>query len=192
MTTEVRMSQRVVSLIQAMSGVASVTTAVIALVIALRVDARASTRFRTQLDLTQKLAIANIKPVLGLVTAEFSNLKSIQLVNYGTGTAVITKVVISKVGRVERNVADLFSFEVPITWDNYWTVTDDVFYLRAGQSLILARVSAQGLLADGFDVDGADRILRSWQAQLEGVRVDALYEDALGNKLPDYSRTLRS
>jgi hypothetical protein len=89
MATEVRMSQQVVSLIQAMSGVASVTTAVIALVIALRVDARASTRFRTQLDLTQKLAIANIKPVLGLVTAEFSNLKSIQLVNYGTGTAVV-------------------------------------------------------------------------------------------------------
>lgn len=189
---EASVSQELISLIPVASGVASSLTALIALIVAIRVETRASRRFRAQLELTEKIAYANIKPVLGVTTGEFLDLKSIQLVNYGAGTAVITSAKLSKGDRVIANITELFVFDTPVTWDSYWTFTESRVYLRAGDSLVLTRLSAKTLLASGYDAAQVKAILDSWQDQLEGVNLGISYEDVVGNRMPNYSRTLRS
>jgi hypothetical protein len=179
------------ALIQTVGGVASTAVSAAALAVAFRVERRTAARFQAQMDVTDKITAASIQPVLGTLTSEFIDLKAIKLINYGTGTAVITSAAANRAGHHERNVADLFEFDRPILWKNYWTFPDSDFYLRAGQELILASLDRASVERQ-HGSDFADLAMKSWQQQLDGIELELVYRDVASLRCYEYQRILAS
>jgi hypothetical protein len=98
--------------------------------------------FQAQLDLTRQTTMASVKPLLSISTTEFANLKSVQMVNQGLGTAVVTNLAIKRNDHSVENLAQLFEFGKPVAWDNFWTFRHGRRHcLRPSEARILARLS---------------------------------------------------
>jgi hypothetical protein len=82
--------------IQAVAGLLSLFISIAAIFISIRVEARNSKRIQREQFEAKQIAMASVKPVLTIATKNYINLKEVQLVNHGPGTAVITKIVFSK------------------------------------------------------------------------------------------------
>lgn len=180
-----------VRLIQATSGVFSVLVSITAIFVVWRVEIRNHKRFQIQQELTTKIANANIKPLLASHSVKYGNLKDVALYNYGSGTAIITSISFSKDKKVSNNLANIFDLG-SIAWDNHWTFITEKTYLRAGEKIILVKLSAEGLIKQGKSEPEALKILEKWQKQLGGIEIKISYEDILGNKQNDYVRTYNS
>ncbi|MGB2571851.1 hypothetical protein ACPFP2_25865 [Micromonospora citrea] len=181
----------VAAAVQTIGGVASVVVAAAALVVAFRVEKRTASRFQMQMDVTERITAASIQPVLGILTSEFMDYKAIKIINYGTGTAVITASEICKDGRRVRNMAQLFEFDRPIIWKNYWTFPESDFYLRSGQELTLASITHESVEKQ-FDGSSADSVMEAWQKQLDGIEIKLSYRDVARLREYEYRRTLKS
>jgi hypothetical protein len=142
--------------------------------------------------LTKSIAEAQAKPILTIYTSEYLNEKGLRIENVGVGTAVITQIKIAK-GNIQRNtVAELFQFDQSLKWDTFWRFQQTTDYLKAGERRILARLTAENLVRQGFGESEALAILKSWQSQLEGITIEIDYEDVFGNRQRPYKRTFKS
>lgn len=179
-------------LIQTVVGVLSILLALVALFVSWKTENRTRNRFLSDQDLNKKIAEANMKPILSIWTTEYINKKGITLINCGTGTAIITKIAFSKQTQIEKNIAKLFTINKPFNWDTYWTFSESKYYIQAGQEIPLVRLSLKGLESQKFDEKEALEILKDWQTELEGIRIEITYYDVLNNQQPLYDRTLHS
>jgi hypothetical protein len=177
------------TIIQSVASLLSIAVAISALAVALRSESRTGRRFEADHELASRIAIANIRPILAVFTAEHTNLRGITLANYGVGTAIITSLSFSRDDVVTRNMVELFNFEHPAVWDNYWGFSEDRYYLRAGGQVTLARISESTVTAvHGEEV--AREMLDSFRRQSAGIEIRMTYEDVLGTVQDPYYRRI--
>ena len=178
--------------IEAVSVLLSTILASIAIAISLWAQGRTRRHFEAQLELSQKVAAANVKPIVALFTMEYLDKKGIILSNAGVGTAIITNIEFYRDSQSAKNLAHLFQLPEQVIWDKHWTFLQSKFYLKAGQDLVILKLSSSNLQKQGFDEQETRKILDSWKNQLEGIEINITYEDVLGNKQEHYRRTMHS
>lgn len=176
--------------IQATSNLLAVLIAAIAVIVTIRAENRAVKKFRADIALQEKIAKANLRPLLAIFTSEFADNKGIVLLNAGIGTAVITNIVFSKDGKTARSVSHLFDLPDGIRWNNSWYFRPRKHYLSAGKSIDLVRLTASNLMRQGVSDSEVARVLVAWQDQMPGISINIKYEDVMGNKQEDYEITL--
>lgn len=164
--------------------------ATVAIVVAIFVEVRTGQRFSEQLKREEKLALANIKPLLAVYPSKFINHKAVTLHNYGIGTAVITSISFSKGDKVENiSLVNLFSFPQEVIWDYFWNFRQKKYYIQSGQDIVLVELTEKNL-AEKFEENTIKNILDSWQEQMDGITIKITYEDILGNPQESYETTL--
>src|SRR4051812_1188981 len=82
--------------------------------------------------LTKSVAEAHARPILAIYTSEYENEKGLTLVNVGVGTAIVTRIIMSKGAKEADTVAELFSFDKNFKWDTFWRFQQAKDYLQAG------------------------------------------------------------
>ena len=177
--------------VQVVAGVMSTLVAVVALYLAFRNEKRNQLRFEEQLKLSQEIAIANVKPLLTIHSQVYVDNKGISLFNGGIGTAVITDIEFEKDGRTTQNLVELFNLGSDFYWDTFWKFSGRKYYLRAGRSYQLVKLTLKKLEDQGFPQDKALRLLSKWQEQKSGINVRIQYSDVFGNPTEPYTDTLR-
>ena len=177
------------TLISSASDIASVLLSLAAIIIAIRTEARASKRFIADMEASERIAVAQLRPLLAIFVSEFVDHKAITLENHGAGAAVITDVSFSKNNKKVKNVALLFDLQVQVEWDDYWTFRQ-FGGLQPGQEITLVKLTQESLIMQGHSPPGALQVLEEWQQQIHGIQFHIEYEDLLGNKQDDYERIL--
>jgi hypothetical protein len=172
-------------IIQAIASLLSILIATYAIIIARRSD-------NETVERELKVAAANIKPLLAIETDEYENMKGVILVNHGIGTAVITKIVITKNGETDpEDMNKLVNFmyqDIDEKWDFTWDYFSEFTpghkqFIDAGMKLYLAKLSEDDLAAKSkLKKTELRKIFNDWDNQLSGVRIYIEYEDILGNK----------
>ena len=181
------MTQDKFMLITSITAIVSSVTAIVAIVIAVFVEIRTNRRFSEQLKREERLALANLKPLLAVYPSIFINHKAVTLHNYGIGTAVITSISFSKGSKVDNlSLVNLFSFPQRIIWDYFWNFRQKRYYLQQGQDIILLKLTDKKLSDQGLGKVAIKSILDSWQEQMNGIAIKITYEDIVGNPQEDY------
>src|SRR5947207_543993 len=103
----------------------STVVALVALYLTFRAERRNQMRFQEQLDLSRRIAQANVRPLLAVTVSAYVDHKALELENHGAGTAVIRKLAFRRGRRTAGNVLDLMDFERDIVWDDFITEIDD-------------------------------------------------------------------
>lgn len=165
---------------QIAANIGSLLVAIAALWLSFSNEARNSARFEAQLKQSQDIARAGIKPLLGIAESGFIGIKMVSLSNDGLGTAVIKQIYFEKNGVKAVNLADLFSFDRKIIWDNFFVFHDGKFYLRAGENVTLAHLTADSLKGQGFDAASVKKILHQFDEQKKQITINITHEDLLG------------
>ena len=186
------LTQDWLSIIQAAANAATVLVSIGAIIIAIHAEKRNQLRFDAQLKENAKIASAHVKPLLATFTDEFDHFKAITLTNNGMGTAIIDNVAINKGNRIANCVANLFTFDIAMTWDNYWSFTTVPMSVKPGQEYVLCSLSLEQLEHNVHNAMEANNILESWQRQLEGITIRLSYTDVFGVRQPDYERVFHS
>jgi hypothetical protein len=179
---EISAEQAVV--IEAFASVLAVILSIIAILFTVFTESRITKRFR----LEQATLVANYKPILGVVTSTYSNMKQVKLVNFGGGTAIVSRIQFCKGERYENNLAKLFSFGKHFHWDYFSYFAQEKEYVKSCEELILVKLTVSSLCAQGFDEADALHILEQWQEQLIEIEVIIEYQDIFGNAQPKCSR----
>jgi hypothetical protein len=175
--------------LQTIAALASVILAIVALVVGLRAEKRSSDRFQAQLEQSERIAKANVRPLLSVYTLKYEDRKGILLANHGVGTAVVTSMNISKAEKEVTNIAKLFQFPSAIAWDDFYRFGETTA-LRAGDEIQLALLTAEGLMSQGYSREEAMRLLKDFETQNLGIEIRIEYEDVLGNKQKTYKTFL--
>lgn len=89
--------------LQAIAGLGSLLTAVIAIILALNSEERNAERFEMQLKEADRIARSSVRPLLSVRSLIYSNKKGIVLSNRGAGTAVLKDVKMVRGSRSARN-----------------------------------------------------------------------------------------
>jgi hypothetical protein len=166
------------------SAAQATTTAValVALYLTFRGERRNQMRFKEQLDLSRRVAKANVRPLLAVTVSAYVDHKALELENHGAGTAVIRKLAFRRGKRTATNVLDLMDFEQEIVWDDFVTEIDDsVLYIRPESSEMMIELTQDRLLEQGFSERDAAALLEDLEKQIDEVRVTVTYDDVLGN-----------
>jgi hypothetical protein len=168
----------------------STLVAVTALVIGFRSERRNQKRFDRQMDLTTKIAKANIKPLLAISIDAYINEQGVELINHGAGTAVIKKLQFSRKNRHSQDMSVLINLDAKkeIVWDESPSFDDKPFYLPSKSSEDLLRLTSDGLIEDGFSENEALKLLETLEPQIDEIKVVVTYEDVLGNKIVENER----
>ena len=188
---EFTMSQEMATLLQLIGGLLSSAAAMIAIIIAIVVETRTHRRFSNQLEREEKIAVANLKPLLAIHSSNFLDYRAVTLCNYGIGTAVIKKVIFSKNSKqTHRKLIHLFDFskitDKKFHFDWGWDFSESKYYLQAGQSLELFKMSKTFLSSQELGQEDINKVFTRWEEQKDGVNIKIAYEDILGNKQEDY------
>ena len=155
------------------ANIAAVTVALVALLFSVF-------SFRSQLNQAERIARANLKPLLSIRSQIYANLKSICVVNYGVGPAVVTKAEFCRTGNDSTDrIVDLFDLPVP-NWDTFTRLPPKRAIQTEGE-VTLVKLSLQRLLTDNVQEKEATDLLRRWEDQKSGIQVKIEYEDILGN-----------
>lgn len=177
-------------MISSITAIVSSVAAIVAIGIAVFVERRANKRFSEQLRREERLALANLKPLLAVYPSKFINHKAVTLHNYGIGTAVITSISFSKGSKVENlSLVNLFSFPQKVIWDYFWNFRQKRYYLQPGQDIVLLKLTEENLSSQDFDETTIKNVLDSWQEQMNGIAIKITYEDVLGNPQESYEAT---
>ena len=141
--------------------------------------------FKSQQDRAEEHAKANLRPILTILTQEYTNQKAIILRNVGIGPAVITNATFSKDGKATNNVVDLFE-ELPIPyWETYLNLPPGTVVPAQEDAILLLQTSEHLMDAHLQEVeitrDEALEILRQWDNRKTGIQVSIEYKDVLGN-----------
>ena len=141
--------------------------------------------FKTQQDQAERIAIANVKPLLRIHGEKYMNLKSVQISNYGSGTAVITSASFCRPKKkCTNNIVELF--DLSVTWDDYYNMPDGMAIPSQG-NFVLVKLTLKNLKNKNIKKDKALKILNEWQKQKSEITVRIKYKDILGNIQPEIS-----
>jgi len=169
-----------------LSGIASL----IAIFIAIKSENRNSKRFESGVAVQKEIAEKSLIPLLTVYYSENIDFKRIELFNAGIGTAIINKVVLSKNSNSVKSMHELFDLPGEVKWDSYWTFEQNKYYLSAGKSFHLVELSEKNLAEQGFNKVEIKNILETLQKQMEGIKIEILYEDIFGKNSYKYERVL--
>jgi len=185
------MTQEQTTLITSITAAISTIAAITAILVAIRVEVRTNRRLSEGLRRKEKLALANIKPLLAVYASKFTNHKAVTLHNYGVGTAVLTGISFAKGNNVDSlSLVNLFHFSEKVIWDYFWSFRQRKLYVQPGQDVVLVKLTEEHLAGQGFDEATIRKMLDAWQEQMDGITVYITYEDILGNLQEDYETTL--
>ena len=190
--------QDLAAIIQTISGLLSIFVnclsffvAFMAVVIALLAQYYASKRFSKQLVQQEKIAVANVKPLLAIINEDKIDRKGLFLTNGGIGTAVITGIAFTNGGMVETSLAPFFNLPGNPTLDNSRDFRAPVSYLKAGDEIPLILLSETNLVNQDFDSAKIASIFTAWQQQKIGITITIRYEDIFGNPQNYLQKTWR-
>lgn len=145
--------------------------------------------FKTQLDQAERISIANVKPLLRVHGEKYTNLKSIQISNYGSGPAVISSASFCRLKKeCTNNIVELF--DLPVIWDDYYNMPAKMAIPPQG-NVVLVKLSLENLKNNNIQEDKALKILKEWQKQKSEITVRVIYKDILGNIQPEMSFRLK-
>jgi hypothetical protein len=185
------MTQEQVTLITSITAAISSIAAITAILVAVLLEIRTGRRVSEGLRREERLALANIKPLLAVYPSKFIDHKAVTLHNYGIGTAVLTGISFAKGNNVDSlSLVALFNFSEKVTWDYFWSFRQRTLYVGSGQDVVLVKLTQKNLAGQGFDEATSRKILDAWQEQMDGITVYITYEDILGNLQEDYETTL--
>jgi hypothetical protein len=78
-------------------------------------------------------------------------------------------------------------------WDDFEIFPTDKQYVKAGQEIVLAKLTRKGLAENNKELKLEDsqisEILEAWTNQLKGITIKIAYQDVLGDKQTDCERT---
>jgi hypothetical protein len=177
----------VISITAMISSIGAIT----AILLVILVEIKTSRRFSEELRRKERLAVANIRPLLGVSPTEFTNCRAVTLHNYGIGTAVVTGISFARGNKVDSlSLVNLFNFSERVIWDHSWSFRQRRLYVQPSQDVVLAKLSEENLAGQGFDKATIRKILDAWQEQMDGITIYITYEDILGHLQEDYETTL--
>jgi len=137
--------------------------------------------FKSQLKQSERVARANIKPLLSMKSLNYSDLKSICINNYGIGPAVVTKAEFCRERSESTDrIVDLFDLPVK-NWDTFTNLPPKRAIPEKAE-VILVKLSLKRLLSDGVEEGKAFDLLKKWNEQKSGIEIKIEYEDILGNR----------
>jgi hypothetical protein len=138
--------------------------------------------FKRQQDRADTYARASVKPLLSIKSQIYDDLKSIRIVNYGVGPAVIGKAEFRRgsEGVPTNKIVDLFNLN--IVWESFVNVLPNRAIPAEGE-ILLIKASLAHLRGQGHDEKTALAILDQWQRQKTGIFVRIEYEDIYGNPM---------
>lgn len=165
-----------------LANISTATTALAALIFS-------ASSFKIQQDQAERIAIANVKPLLQIHGERYTNLKSIQISNYGSGSAVISSASFCRPKKeCTNNIVELF--DLPVIWDDYYNMPVKMVIPPQG-NLVLVKLSLKNLKNNNIEEDKALKILKEWQKQKSEITVRVIYKDILGNIQPEMSFRLK-
>lgn len=180
------MTEEQLQILRVAASVASVLVSLVAIFIALRAEKRSSSRFEKQLELQEKIAKANLTPLLASYTSEYPDRKGIIFTNSGSGTAVITEIEFIRGERKGKSIPEVVA---GIPWDTYWSFPKTKQYLKAGETIQLAMITAESLANREYSVERRREFIKRFNTDMDSLTIRAVYQDLLGNIQPEYSYT---
>jgi hypothetical protein len=157
---------------------ASTAVAFVAIYLSFRSERRNQIRFQEQLDLSRRIAEANIRPLLSLTAKTYVDRKGLELENLGTGTAVITKLTFQRGKHIASDILDVLDLEVDVEWDDF---TSSISNIPSKTSENLVELSEEKLLEQGISKSKAAALLEKLAGQIDEIKLTVTYEDVLGN-----------
>lgn len=138
--------------------------------------------FKRQQDRADAHARTSVKPLLSIKSQTYVDLKSIRILNYGVGPAVIRKAEFRRgpEGVPTNEIVRLFN--QGIVWESFVNVLPNRAIPAEGE-ILLIKGSLTHLLGQGHDEKTALAILKQWQSQKSGILVRIEYEDIYGNPM---------
>lgn len=138
--------------------------------------------FKKQQDRADAYSKISVKPLLSIKSQNYVDLKSIQLINYGVGPAVIRKVGFRRAPDDEstNKIVDLFNLN--IDWETFVNVPAKRAIPAEGE-ITLVKQSLKHLMNQGISEDDGLSILRDWKSQKTGILVHIEYSDIYGNEM---------
>ena len=167
--------------VQTAANIGSLAVAIVALAIAFNAEKRNAERFHAQLEQSSQIARANIRPLLSIASSGFVGVKLVVLKNDGLGTAMVKRIRFTRDNDSVLNLADLFRFDRPVVWDNFYVFADGDFFLPAGEQVTLVNLTSQGLRQQGFEQAEIADLMSDFDRQMRGIHIVIDYEDLLGN-----------
>jgi hypothetical protein len=169
----------------------SAIAALSAVIIAILSQQRANKQFRQNIELQNRIAAANIRPLLTPHYESGLDLIEAALVNAGLGTAVIKQLTFSKGDRKGPSIPSVV--DLPVELDCYDTLDEPEEYLQSGQDdkMVILSLSRDVLKEQGFRGAEIRKTFRLIEEQIDGVILDVDYEDALGNKQPSLHHVMK-
>src|SRR4051794_27039936 len=117
--------------VQLAAQLTSTLIALVALFIGVRNENRNQARFQQQLDSSKRIAEANVRPLLALTISGYLDRKALELVNHGTGTAVIRSISFSRGDLVASSVPDIIQLSREVIWNDFTELENVTEYLPA-------------------------------------------------------------
>jgi len=168
-----------------MSQMVSTLIGLVALFISFRNEHRNQLRFQQQLEFSKSIAEANIRPLLALTVSGYLERKALELVNHGSGTAVVTAITFKRGDREAASVPDVIELSDDVVWNDFTLLEDAIEYLPSKASDTLIELTYDHLIGQGFSKSAAAALMEELEAQLDEVKVTVTYEDVLGNVIAD-------
>lgn len=156
-----------------------------ALFVSFRNERRNQLRVQQQLEFSKTIAEANVRPLLAITVSGYLDRKALELVNHGSGTAVITNIVFTR-GELEAgSVPDVLELSQNVVWNDFTELEDTTEYLPSKASDMLVELTLDHLIGQGFAEDEAAALMEELESQLDEVTVTVTYEDVLGNVIAE-------
>ncbi|MEA2328746.1 MAG: hypothetical protein QOE68_3705 [Thermoanaerobaculia bacterium] len=171
--------------LQLAAQLTSTLIALVALFIGLRNESRNQRRFQQQLESSKRIAEANIRPLLALTISGYLDRKALELVNLGTGTAVIRSISFSRGDLVAGSVPDVLDLSREVIWNDFTELEDVIEYLPAKGVDTLVELTLDHLIAQGLTEAEATELMEELESQIDEVRVSVTYDDVLGNVIAE-------
>lgn len=185
MTTNQFDTSAILNLLTAIAALSAVVLAVLS-------EMRAQKRFKQSNEVQERIAAANVKPLLSVRSINTHDERKVVLINHGLGTAIITKTIFRKKNRTANNTL-IAVLDIPFTfrWNNIHIFEDNQnLYLRAGDRIDLIYLSRSHLKDQGLPDTTIESIFSTINSQMTGSRITISYDDVLLNKQEDYDGTL--
>ena len=182
---------------QSIVNLASVVIALAALVFSIVTFNRQQARAEKQQARAEKLAVDSVKPLLWIQSQKYTDMKSIQIRNYGLGPAIIKVARFERGQNVTNNIVELFnhlSFTDDLPAQRVrWETFVDLPSKRAippGGDIPLIRQSLKNLRSQGMEEEAGLELLRRFQRVKEDIRVHIEYVDVFGDEMEPLDFTL--
>ena len=170
--------------------------ALAAVVIAVFSENRAQKRFKQDTERQEKLAAANVRPMLTIDLDNRFEQRQISLRNQGLGTAQNIDLTFAKGNRQSKcRMIDAFDTTYDGPFDSCMRFGDkEENHLRPGGEYVLLLVTRKSLEQQGLSQkqEKIDQIFEALDKQIDGLTIVVNCEDVLGNQQKEFHVTLET